>query len=110
MNAPTPETDVILTHINGDIYSDEQFEKIKNLVSKLERERDEARVARDIQGKVAIDVIAERDQMRKIADELAFHLACTHKETGCQSQCSTVVVLNNYNSLPHVIAQKGNKV
>lgn len=91
MNTPTPETDSeaykTWTEGNcgmGDEYADEVVDA--NFARKLER---------------------ERNQLRKVCDELAFHLACTHKETGCQSQCATIAVLNNYNSLPHVIAQKG---
>lgn len=47
-----------------------------------------------------------RNEWKKVAEErqlmmdrLAFDLACCHKETGCQSQCGTVALLNEYQTL-----------
>jgi len=48
---------------------------------------------------------AERDQLRKVADELAKQLDRLHAENECFVQCAAKLALRDYNSLPHVKAR-----
>lgn len=106
---------------------------------KLERERNEARARGDTYGqKYAACILEreklkaelkqmsmcldasndarsmignERDQLRKVADELAMHLNI-HQETcpgPVDSFDASGAALNNYNSLPHVIERNKSK-
>lgn len=81
-----------------------------NLQKKLEHERNEARAQhehwRKAHGHCSASrevLIAERDQLRKVADELESDLKSMHNTYGFTSDS-----LESYNSLPHVIER--NKV
>jgi len=63
---PTPETDALVAALTART-TDKDYHW---LCCKLERERDEARIARDLTTKVAMDACAERDGWRTMADEL----------------------------------------
>jgi len=97
--------------------ADDLNQRVKAFIHQLKRERDEARLARDIQGKVAVDLIAERDQLRKVCDELA--TACliqgqtfakmpimigdSGNQASLNKACEIATdVLAAYNNLPHV--------
>lgn len=79
--APTPETDATWPgHKSCDI----------DFARKLERERDEARLLNSAQGEY--DIVAERNQLRKVADELATHARhadnCDFYLEGDQRDCT----------------------
>lgn len=68
----------------------------------LEQELNEVINRGDSYGQKYAACMLERDQLRKVADKLAFQLAVTHRETGCLSQCPVIATLDSYNQLPHV--------
>lgn len=109
-NKPTPETDASTFHIN-----DDNFSPVVNqaVARKLERERDETRneleaammelgYAKSRQA----ELLKERDQLRKVVDELAWRLRdrqvmlLGHDPKGCP--CDPCKALERYNNLPHV--------
>ena len=109
-NTPTPETDAV-RHCD--------YPTILETCRKLERERDEARARKDSAQcsadarKERIDELqAERDQLRKVCDELAKQyrhemMSMFGHASDCDcSRCEPMIKL--YNILPHVIAKKGN--
>ena len=124
MNTSTPETDNYCSpNHRGGIY---------DFARKLERERDEAiekaaafEQAVQDERNIHMTTIAERDQLRKVCDELAkvcedFPSAVGNCETGEhwvpvdhweEYAQKNNAALSSYNSLPHVIAaKKGNEV
>ena len=100
MNTPTPETDV---HQDDLVHADTYtcWQQTLNLARKLERERDEAqRVVREQHAQI-IGIYAqeaelrnERDQLRKVCDELANATRAEFGELNWR--------LDAYNQLPHV--------
>lgn len=125
MNTPTHETAVIPNSLEDEankaitcLYimvdeavADDVKQRIGAFVCQLKRDLDEAKVARDIQGKVAIDVIAERDQLRKVTDAVAlYHAQFGKPSEGSRSRHEAYDnIIQLLNSLPHVIAQKVTK-
>lgn len=103
---PTPETDALLYYLKQQFPATEGHIPLRERISKLERERDEAREKLDVMKDalcradvIAADRLEERDQLRKVVDKLAEHVE------------GTVEIQCGYNSLPHVIAaKKGNEV
>lgn len=130
MNTKTPETDA--KKWMAARYSENVYVEVvdADFGCKLERERDEARKERNELnnllrsvgwGQGEIDsaasfaeendaLIAERDQLRKVCDELAKQLKpfaeCISTCGGQQLYPTTSTAISNYNSLPHVITKK----
>ena len=100
----TPETDELLNSFpryeGTTTYGWFEIDKLINFARKIERERDEAR-ATCVQIDLShLQLEAERDQLRKVADELAksardFHPINIPTCKGCHA-------LAAYNELPHV--------
>lgn len=106
---------------------------LSDFARKLERERNEARerLAIELGSETCIkcggkwnpslvesgwcifciqrEIAAERDQLRKVADELATQLDVFHSESPCYRECPAKTAFNNYNSLPHVIERNKSK-
>lgn len=128
MNTPTstPETDALdlelfnkiqVKHASGEPLSEITkyvTSKMIELSRKLERERDAAREQLDTT-KDHLDSTntacnkaeSERDQLRKVCDELSKALM---RQIPISDQLGERKwnAINDYNSLPHVIAKKGN--
>lgn len=119
---PTPETDALDERLKqdaenmmrrGSSYSDiikQVTTALYEHTLKLERERDEAiqqlaRVDSELSKYVIIfnEVEEERNQLRKVADELASHLK---RATGFFRMTTEVETLEAYNNLPHVKERK----
>lgn len=104
-NTPTPETDEV-RHCD--------YPTILETCRKLERERDEARAELQLQLNSIKEYdyhyglhVAERDQLRKVCDELNEALM-RQLPISVGLGKTKWDAINNYNSLPHVIAKKGN--
>ena len=106
MSTPTPETDAFLgtleRHEGRATWSIKDIEALVERTRSLERELDEARADEAhrlilFSQRMLPVVMAERDQLRKVADELAAKL----KRRG-ESEFSSNA-LADYNQLPHVI-------
>lgn len=130
MNTPTPETDaVVRSHVEDGPFVTDHHILLADFARKLERERDEARQreecnrqATDLVRRVLGEVQSERDQLRKVVDEakkviLDFKVGVAFvKSMTPQGQDAFAKPIHAsdqfselYNSLPHIIAQKGNK-
>jgi hypothetical protein len=97
----TPETDNFEWAMSNRELSSREKELLM-FARKLERERDEAIKARN-HNRICVErLAAERDQLRKVCDELAKEL--NHATSGH----SIVAALHSYNSLPHVIESNKN--
>lgn len=117
---PTPETDKVSTYYGR--------KKLVEHARKLERERDEARVQfknaynyiclshtdRERSELVTGCPICKLNQLRRVCNAMAYQyrhemmsLFCHAKDCDC-SRCEPMTKL--YNSLPHVIAKKGEAV
>ena len=155
MNTPTPETDVEAANFSDIDINDGDAAVSASFARKLERERDEARVAlakinnirnsiiahqscnfsehvyplvaalneAGISGMSYPDALAyygpvtkrcaeaeaERDQLRKVCDELAEKNQKILTLPGI-SRIELCAAYDNYKSLPHVAAKRGNEV
>lgn len=92
MNSDTPETDAEIQrqHSRGNTIL-----SLSSFARKLERERDEVIKARN-HNRVCVERLAvERDQLRKVCDELAQLLKQFDRQ-------SAKLIFESYNQLPHV--------
>jgi len=102
----TPETDALLNRSPKQIGFVAWVNELSDFARKLERERDEARaLERKMQDRV-FGLLADRNQLRKVCDELAnaarkaiIHDAYTFKLNAQEA----ATALTNYNTLPHVL-------
>ena len=115
----TPETDANLIDIGHPLAKPDTV--AADFARKLERERDEARreltnckshfaihdekELNETVHMAVLHALAERDQLRKVADELAKCLQSTYQRSTTILQCASVFSLDGYNNLPHVIAR-----
>jgi hypothetical protein len=102
---PTPETDVqsLVNRLNNaETYVDAIDDAI-DMMRRLERERDEAKLWIEKSNTVqyVMQVEAERDQLRKVADELESVVSTYDNQFGWKS-----TVLTLYSQLPHVKESK----
>jgi len=99
----TPETDAEETILASDKYVAGHYWIKRDFARKLERERNEARdfISNSLKADMpAIDrLAAERDQLRKVVDELAQH----RMQCNAYKGLATTPDLIAYNSLPHII-------
>lgn len=110
----TPETDALDNELS-DYDWDEGYGKLLERTRKLERERDEARKEADKQTEIAnamteymgdeAALIKERDQLRKVVDELAVFRLLYNNNRGIYE----TVGLESFYSLPHVIERNKSK-
>ncbi len=105
MNSDTPETDAFAKEMyaNG---IDQHFDGLQahSLARKLEKERDEAlRLAKmnEQYARGTEIIIAERDHLKKVCDELMRHDKCCHG-AGEHPHCGRCKAIALYNQLPHV--------
>ena len=101
MNTPTPETDAF----ENERHTMNAYRKVLDFARKLERERNEVRASYLGLQQEHIKVVAERDQLRKVCDELAGQLKSFYPDNSIRLN----IALRDYSQLPHVKA-KGNKV
>lgn len=106
----TPETDALIRGMHEDVSIEgptvENINVFINHARKLEHERNEAMAYVQDEIRKHFDTIertekicAERDQLRKVADELAYCL----KNPAIFQRMESIDAMCSYNSLPHVI-------
>ena len=104
MKSDTPEFDKAYHECLDDAGQITRLEPLYECAKKLERERDGARHDRDLYHETAnrehaerVKAEAERDQLRKVCDELAY---CLKSPTIFQRQ-ESIDAVQSYNQLPH---------